>query len=86
MYFPYFVAYILVGFVITLAALLWALKSGQFREQQRARFIPLVDDPGPPPARVTRWNRIEAYVLMGIALAGLTASAALLLYSLVRGG
>jgi cbb3-type cytochrome oxidase maturation protein len=86
MYFPYFIAYILAGFVIALAALFWALTSGQFRDQRRARFIPLVDDPGPPPARITRFNRIEAYLLGGIVLAGLAASAALLIYSLVHGG
>ena len=86
MYFPYFVTYIIVGLVISLAALLWALTNGQFREQRRARFIPLADDLGPPPARISRFNRIEAYILGGIALAGLTASAALLIYSLVRGG
>ena len=86
MYFPYFATYIVVGLVISLAALIWALANGQFREQQRARFIPLADDPGPPPARISRFNRMEAYILGAIALAGLTASAALLLYSVVRGG
>ena len=86
MYFPYFMTYILAGFAISLAALLWALGSGQFRDQQRARYLPLADDPGAPPARVTRFNRVEAYLLGGLAAAGLAASGALLVYSLVRGG
>ena len=86
MYFPYFITYIVVGLAITLLALFWALRNGQFRDQQRARFIPLADDLGPPPERISRFNRVEAYILGGIVLAGLTASAALLVYSLVRGG
>ncbi len=83
MYFPYFITYISIGLIIALAALIWALANGQFGEQQRARFIPLADDPGPPPARISVFNRIEAYVLGGIAVAGLAAIAWLLVYSMV---
>ena len=86
MYFPYFATYIVAGLVISLVALFWALANDQFRDQQRARFIPLADDPGPLPAKISRFNRIEAYILGGIALAGLTASAALLIYSMGFGG
>ena len=44
MYFPYFISYIALGFLITIPVFLWALKSGQFKDQQRARFLPLEDD------------------------------------------
>ena len=45
MYYPYFITYIVVGFAVTLAVFFWALKNGQFRDQQRARFLPLEDEP-----------------------------------------
>ena len=41
MYFPYFIAYMTIGFAISLAVFFWALNRGQFRDQQRARFLPL---------------------------------------------
>ena len=43
MYFPYFITYMIVGFAISLAAFFWALKNGQFKDQKRARFLPLED-------------------------------------------
>jgi cbb3-type cytochrome oxidase maturation protein len=82
MYFPYFIAYIAIGLIISLLVFFWALKHGQFRDQQRARFIPLrgVADDGPAPtSRAGRW---EVYALFGLAAAGLSASAAVLLYAL----
>ena len=82
MYFPYFIAYIAIGISISLLVFFWALKTGQFRNQQRARFIPLrdVDDEGP--VRVSRAGRWEIYGLFALAVAGLSASAAILLVAL----
>jgi cbb3-type cytochrome oxidase maturation protein len=80
MYFPYFIAYITIGLVITLTLFFWALKNGQFQDQQRARFLPLRDDDGPP-ARVSRWGRLQMHGLFFLAAAGLAASAAVLMYA-----
>ncbi len=41
MYYPYFIAYMTVGVVISLIVLLWALKTGLVNAQQLARFLPL---------------------------------------------
>jgi cbb3-type cytochrome oxidase maturation protein len=41
MYTPYFITYIVVGLALGLGAFAWALKSGQFKDQERARFLPL---------------------------------------------
>ncbi|MBI5062845.1 MAG: cbb3-type cytochrome oxidase assembly protein CcoS [Desulfatitalea sp.] len=79
MYFPYFIAYITIGLVITLILFFWALKNGQFQDQQRARFLPLRDEVGVPPAQVSRWGRLEMYALFFLAAGGLAASAAVLL-------
>lgn len=63
MYFPYFITYILAGFAISLIAFLWALKNGQFQEQQRARFLPLEAEMPPLPDSVSHWKRLEIYAL-----------------------
>ncbi len=82
MYFPYFIAYIAVGLLLGFSVFFWALKNGQFQDQQRARFLPLRDqDPLAPPA-VSRMRRIEIYALFFLATAGLAASGALLAFAL----
>ncbi len=85
MYYPYFIAYMLSGFVISLIVLFWALRHGQFRDQKRLRFLPLADEPDPGSAtRVTRMNRWEGYVLLALACAGLATTAAVLFFTLYR--
>lgn len=84
MYFPYFVAYIAIGLLISLPVFFWALRSGQFQDQQRARFLPLRDIGDPrdeAPVRTGRFGRLEALALFCLALAGLTASAAALVFA-----
>lgn len=82
MYYPYFLAYITIGLIISLLVFFWALRNGQFRDQQRARFLPLRDDIGSAPIRTSRLHRLEVYVLFLLAGAGLAASATVLLYTL----
>jgi cbb3-type cytochrome oxidase maturation protein len=82
MYFPYFIAYMAIGLIISLAVFFWGLKNNQFRDQQRARFLPLRDEPAHAPVPVTRLGRWEIYGLFILALVGLSASAAVLLYAL----
>ncbi len=82
MYFPYFVTYMSIGLVISIVVFIWALKNGQFRDQQRARFLPLEDDQNHSTAGTSRTSRYEMYALFFLALTGLGASAAVLIYSL----
>jgi cbb3-type cytochrome oxidase maturation protein len=82
MYYPYFIAYITIGLGIGLAVFLWALKTGQFKDQQRARFMPLRDNTGPAQVRVSRMGRLETYTLFMLAGAGLAASAAVIIFAL----
>jgi len=88
MIFPYFLAYMAIGFTAALALFAWALRRGQFRDQQRARFLPL--EPGAlaaaAPVRASRRARIETAVLFALALAGLACSGALVVFSLAHGG
>jgi nitrogen fixation-related uncharacterized protein len=81
MYFPYFIVYISIGVILAVAVLIWAIKKGQFRDQKRARFLPLEDDPPAAPIRTRRVHALEIYGLLFLAIAGLATSAAVLVFS-----
>ncbi len=83
MYYPYFVTYMLVGFAVTLAVFYWAVKTGQFSDQQRARFLPLVGEAEEDRVKVSRRHRYEIYGLGFLVIAGLLATAAVLIFSLL---
>ncbi len=83
MYFPYFIAYIAIGLILSVAVFVWAVRNGQFREQQRARFLPLEDGPKTVSAKVSRIGRLEIYGLFLLALAGLSASVAIVIFAIV---
>jgi len=86
MYYPYFLAYMVSGFVISLVVLFWALRNGQFQDQKRARFLPLEEGLETEPAKVSRIGKIEAYALIVLASLGLFGTAATLIFSLLKGG
>jgi len=86
MYYPYFLAYMVSGFVISLVVLFWALRNGQFQDQKRARFLPLEEGLETEPVKVSRIGKIEAYALIVLASLGLFGTAATLIFSLVKGG
>jgi cbb3-type cytochrome oxidase maturation protein len=79
MYYPYFLAYILTGVFIGIAVFLWALKNGQFSDQQRARFLALEE--GRPEA-ASHGSGFQLYFIFYLALAGVAASFALVGYAL----
>lgn len=85
MYFPYFITYMAIGFAISLVVFFWALKNGQFKDQQRARFLPLEDEQEPSVAKISSFKRYEVYALIFLVLAGLAASAAMILFVLLNG-
>lgn len=84
MYFPYFITYMLVGLAVTLVVFFWALKNGQFKDQQRARFLPLEEEPASKPVKITAFGRYEVLALSFLAVAGLSASAAVLIFALLN--
>jgi cbb3-type cytochrome oxidase maturation protein len=84
MYTPYFITYLVVGLAIGLTAFGWALKNGQFKDQERARFLPLMKTDAP--SATSRFGRLETYMLLGMACLGLLLSAFTLIYSLVTAG
>jgi len=86
MYYPYFLTYMALGFGLTLIVFIWALNNGQFKDQQRARFLPLHEAPDPPAPPRARFGRVETYILFAMAAAGLAASAAIIVFALHHGG
>ena len=81
MYFPYFIAYITIGLAVSLPVFIWALKSGQFQDQQRARFLPLRDNDTEGPVQAGRFGHLEVLALFFLAAAGLAATAAALVFA-----
>jgi len=86
MYFPYFITYMSIGFLISLVVLLWSLNTGQFKDQQRARFIPLEAVDTSEPVRASRWARVETIALFTFVCLGLGASAAVVTFALIKAG
>ena len=84
MYFPYFVAYMAVGFAVSLALFFWALNRGQFRDQQRARFLPLEPGPASAPAKLSRKGILETWALFVLACCGLASSLAVVIFTLIH--
>ena len=86
MYYPYFIAYMLVGFGISLLVFFWALGSGQFKDQERARFLALEQGEEPRASRISRTGRYEAYALGLLVTLGLMATGAVLILAILGGG
>jgi cbb3-type cytochrome oxidase maturation protein len=82
MYYPYFIAYMAAGFVISLVVFFWALNNGQFKDQQRARFIPLESDLVSRPLKASRFFRIEIVALFTLICLVLASSVAVVIFAL----
>jgi len=86
MYYPYFMVYMLVGFGVSLLVFFWALGSGQFRDQDRARFLPLEQGDESRTLKISRAGRYEAYALGLLVTLGLMATGAVLIFAILGGG
>jgi len=85
MYYPYFIAYMAAGFIISLVVFFWALNNGQFKDQQRARFLPLQNDLQTKPAKVPRFARIQTFALLTLVCLCLASALAVVTFSLING-
>ena len=84
MYYPYFIAYMALGFTISLVVFFWALNSGQFKDQQRARFLPLESERPTRPAIASRFARIETIALFSLVCICLATSVAVIAFALMK--
>jgi cbb3-type cytochrome oxidase maturation protein len=69
---------------VSLMAFVWAVRSGQFADQGRARFLPLVEDPPAAPSPHGRKRPLESYALLVIAALGTVAFLSAIYLSLCR--
>jgi cbb3-type cytochrome oxidase maturation protein len=85
MYYPYFIAYMAAGFIISLALFFWALNSGQFKDQQRARFLPLQNDLRPKSPKKPRFALLQTIALFALVCLCLACALAVVIFSLMKG-
>ena len=80
MYYSFFIIYLVVGFTITLTIFFWAVKNGQFKDQERARFLPLQEEEKRPAVSVSRFNRYQGFAIFGLMTCALLGSTLVLVY------
>jgi len=84
MYFSGWIILVAFSLLISLTAFLWGFQSGQFSDQERARFLPLRDALPQPSGRDPAKLTVEVYVLLFIGLMVLSGLAASLFLSFNR--
>ena len=80
MYYTFFIIYLVVGFAATLWVFLWAVRNGQFKDQQRARFLPLEQGSDMHHSGESVPNERRGHSLFGFMLSGLVACVFVLVY------
>ncbi len=86
MYCFIWVVLVAISVLIGLAAFIWAIRTGQFSDQVRARYLALSEDvhllPDVNPSKLTK----EVYVLLVIGAVGLIVLMAPVALSIYRAG
>jgi cbb3-type cytochrome oxidase maturation protein len=83
MYFFGWITLVAISLWISLVAFIWALRSGQLSDQERARYLPLRNECPPAPAKNPSKFTAEVYALLfigGMGLLGLLGPVLLSLY------
>ena len=76
-----FILFIFSGLFFGVIVFLWALKSGQFKEQERARYLAIEEEQEDPENGITRSGQLQSYVLLGLLLVGILISASVVVYA-----
>ena len=69
---------------ISLGGFLWAHRRGQFKDQERARFLPLRGEAHPAAPEKTRGGVAEAFVMFGILCIGISGLLVVLVMVIIR--
>jgi cbb3-type cytochrome oxidase maturation protein len=75
---------VVISLSVSLAAFIWGLRSGQFSDQDRARYLPLSRDllTEPITAAPRRKQKVHSAALLIVILIGLSAFATALVMSI----
>jgi len=84
-FYPFFLLYVFGGLAVCAVVFYWAVASGQFQEQDRARYLPLSGEaPRPPTASTARWPKSMILTVLLIASALLLQIASVLVMLAIR--
>jgi cbb3-type cytochrome oxidase maturation protein len=72
------------GVAASLLVFFWGMKTGQFADQARARYLPLVNEGSAPPPKDPARVSAEVYVLLFVLGLGIAAMLAAILLTLVH--
>ena len=77
----FFILFLVSGFIFGVIVFVWALKNGQFKDQQRARYLALEDDEDLPKKQASTSGRFQAAAVLGLLIFGLMAIATVMVYA-----
>ena len=85
MYYAGWLSLVAISLAVSIVAFLWGLKSGQFSDQDRARYLPLGSDLLSRPAvaatpRRRRWQTTGLLLVIFVCVAAFAAALALSLH------
>jgi cbb3-type cytochrome oxidase maturation protein len=84
MYYTGWISLVIISLWLSVVAFIWALWSGQFSDQTRARYLPFCDDQSLPVIEKPQGRTAESYALIAIVVLGLLALAAPIIMILYR--
>ncbi len=84
MYYYGWIMLVSISLWVSLVAFVWALRSGQFAEQGRARYLPLADGHPLPPADHGKRRCVENYALLVVAALGTLGFLSAIVVSFIR--
>jgi cbb3-type cytochrome oxidase maturation protein len=87
MYYFLYIVYVILSSAVFLLFFFWGLKHGQFKDQQRARFLPLVEDRDQKVS--TRMgssgsSRSHSYFFFGLLFTGAAAVGVVVIYMIIH--
>lgn len=69
-YYLYLIVLIVISLWIAIVSFIWAVQTGQFSGQNRARYLPLRDDNSVPAPELRKGFPLLKYVLSAILIGG----------------
>jgi hypothetical protein len=83
-YYLFWAMLIVASLWASLGGFLWAHRHGQFKEQERARFLPLRGEEALSAPAKARGAGHEPFVMMGILAVGISAIVVVLIMAIIR--